>query len=58
MVNISVKIQSWYWFTAGLFFGFVAFRLDRRSSFAEIQLCDVVVSKADLFVDRALSLVW
>lgn len=58
MLNISVKIQNWYWSTADLFFSVADFRLDVRSFFAETLLGEFTVPKADLLVERALSLVW
>ncbi|EGR1700008.1 hypothetical protein D6A01_24595, partial [Vibrio parahaemolyticus] len=58
VLDISAKIQIWYCRTADLFFGGADFRLDGRPFFAETQLGEFTVSKANLLAERSLSLVW
>ncbi|ENJ1690761.1 hypothetical protein ACJO1W_23520 [Vibrio parahaemolyticus] len=58
VLDISAKTQIWHYRTADLFFGVADFRLDGRSYFAETQLGEFTVSKANLLAERSLSLVW
>ncbi|MDG2671032.1 hypothetical protein P7M43_31260 [Vibrio parahaemolyticus] len=57
-MNISDKTQILRWFTTDLFFGVADFRLAEDDFFVEALLGEFTVSKADLLVERTLSLVW